>query len=165
MLRLLSSPESRYEYANMTLATGRDRQVQAYLTFDISGASPASICYGGRVESRENYRRSNRTLISRFSSLRWSTVPSSRRRKLRSLLPEFERVANAQARRDRLINLRSSLARSLRSLASIKDALQHVFLPTDQLIEVVEQVERSSAQRAWQRPFFSRGVQVLGKLC
>jgi SpoVK/Ycf46/Vps4 family AAA+-type ATPase len=143
VLRLLSSPEGRYEYANMTLAAGRERRVQAYLTFDISGASPASICYGGRVESPRKLQAlkphtNQQVLIAPLVDRSLLT----QERKLRSLLPEFERVANAQARRDRLINLRSSLERSLRSLASIKDALQHVYLPTDQLIEVVEQLER-----------------------
>jgi transcriptional regulator with PAS, ATPase and Fis domain len=71
------------------------------------------------------------------------TVPSWRKKSAsNSLLPEFERIANAQARRDRLIHLRQLLKGKLRSFASMQTAFKSVHLPTEQLIEVVEQLER-----------------------
>jgi SpoVK/Ycf46/Vps4 family AAA+-type ATPase len=63
-------------------------------------------------------------------------------KKLQNLLFEFERVANAQARRDRLVRLRQLLKGKLRSLESMQEAFQTVHLPAEQLVEVVEQLER-----------------------
>jgi len=63
-------------------------------------------------------------------------------KKLQNLLCEFERVANAQARRDRLVRLRQLLKGKLRSLESMQEAFQTVHLPAEQLVEVVEQLER-----------------------
>jgi transcriptional regulator with PAS, ATPase and Fis domain len=63
-------------------------------------------------------------------------------KKLQRLLCEFERVANAQARRDRLIRLRQLLKGKLRSLESMQEAFQSIYLPAEQLVEVVEQLER-----------------------
>jgi SpoVK/Ycf46/Vps4 family AAA+-type ATPase len=63
-------------------------------------------------------------------------------KKLQRLLCEFERVANAQARRDRLIRLRQLLKGKLRSLESMQEAFQSIYRPAEQLVEVVEQLER-----------------------
>ena len=63
-------------------------------------------------------------------------------KKLQKLLCEFERVANAQARRDRLVRLRQLLKGKLRSLESMQKAFQTVHIPAEQLVEVVEQLER-----------------------
>jgi SpoVK/Ycf46/Vps4 family AAA+-type ATPase len=63
-------------------------------------------------------------------------------KKLQDLLCEFERMANAQARRDRLVRLRQLLKGKLRSLESMQKAFQTVHLPAEQLVEVVEQLER-----------------------
>jgi SpoVK/Ycf46/Vps4 family AAA+-type ATPase len=63
-------------------------------------------------------------------------------KKLQDLLCEFERMANAQARRDRLVRLRQLLKGKLRSLESMQEAFQTVHLPAEQLVEVVEQLER-----------------------
>jgi hypothetical protein len=74
---------------------------------------------------------------------------------LQQLLSEYEQIANAQARRDRLVGLRQLLKGKLRSLASIQTAFQSVHLPTEQLVEVVEQLERLLGPDAdRQHPFF-----------
>jgi SpoVK/Ycf46/Vps4 family AAA+-type ATPase len=143
LLRMRPSPDGRYDYTNIALATDRDRRIQAYLAFDMDGASPASICYGTRVESRRKLQalkpNTNRQVV--IAPLVNRALLAQEKR-LQPLLPEFERIANAQARRDWLVHLRQLLKGRLRSLTSMQKALQSVHLPTEQLIEVVEQLER-----------------------
>ena len=55
---------------------------------------------------------------------------------------DSERLIFAQARRDRLVRLRQLLKGKLRSLESMQEAFQTVHLPAEQLVEVVEQLER-----------------------
>jgi hypothetical protein len=71
-----------------------------------------------------------------------SPTQLAQEKKLQRLLCEFERVANAQARRDRLIRLRQLLKGKLRSLESMQEAFQSIYRPAEQLVEVVEQLER-----------------------
>jgi SpoVK/Ycf46/Vps4 family AAA+-type ATPase len=143
LLRLPASPNGRYDYVNLALAADRDRKVQAYLAFDMDGASPASICYGTRVESPRKLQAlkpntSRQVVIAPMVD----RALLAQEKRLQSLLPEFERIANAQARRDRLIHLRQLLKGKIRSFASMHTAFKSVHLPTEQLIEVVEQLER-----------------------
>ena len=143
LLRMRPSPDGLYNYLNIALAPDRDRKIQSYLVFDMDDASPASICYGTRVESPRKLQAlkpntSRQVVIAPMVD----RALLAQEKSLQLLLSEFERIANAQARRDRLIHLRQLLKGKLRSLAAIQKAFQSVHLPTEQLIEVVEQLER-----------------------
>ena len=143
LLRMRPSQNGLYDYANIALTPNRDRKVQAYLSFDIDGVSAVSISYGTRVESRRKLQalkpKTNRQVVIAPMVDR---ALLTQERKIQLLLAEFERVANAQARRDRLVQARQLLKGKLRSLASMQTAFQTVYLPTEQLVEVVEQLER-----------------------
>jgi SpoVK/Ycf46/Vps4 family AAA+-type ATPase len=82
---------------------------------------------------------------------------------LRLLLSEFECMANAQARRDRLIHLRQLLKGKLRSLESMQKAFQTVHLPTEQLVEVVEQLERLLGPTQMATALLLKGFSGTGK--
>jgi SpoVK/Ycf46/Vps4 family AAA+-type ATPase len=82
---------------------------------------------------------------------------------LRMLLSEFECMANAQARRDRLIHLRQLLKGKLRSLESMQKAFQTVHLPTEQLVEVVEQLERLLGPTQMATALLLKGFSGTGK--
>jgi SpoVK/Ycf46/Vps4 family AAA+-type ATPase len=82
---------------------------------------------------------------------------------LRMLLSEFECMANAQARRDRLIYLRQLLKGKLRSLESMQKAFQTVHLPTEQLVEVVEQLERLLGPTQMATALLLKGFSGTGK--
>ena len=82
---------------------------------------------------------------------------------LRLLLSEFECMANAQARRDRLIHLRQLLKGKLRSLESMQKAFQTVHLPTEQLGEVVEQLERLLGPTQMATALLLKGFSGTGK--
>src|ERR1017187_1130242 len=143
LLRMRSSLNGLYDYTNIALAPCRGRKVQAYLSFDIDGVSPASICYGAGVESPRKLQalkpKTNRQVVIAPMVDR---ALLAQEKSLELLLAEFERIANAQARRDRLVRVRQSLKDKLQSLASMRTAFQTVHLPTEQLVEVVEQLER-----------------------
>ena len=143
LLRMRPSQNGLYDYTNIALAPYRNRKVQAYLSFDIDGVSPASICYGTGVESPRKLQalkpKTNRQVVIAPMVDR---ALLAQEKSLELLLAEFERIANAQARRDRLVRVRQSLKDKLQSLASMRTAFQTVHLPTEQLVEVVEQLER-----------------------
>ncbi len=164
LLRLRPSPNARYDYVSLALAPDRDRKVQAYLAFDMDGASPASICYGTRVESPRKLQAlkpntSRQVVIAPMGD----RALLAQEKGLQSLLPEFERIANAQARRDRLIHLRQRLKCKLRSFASMHTAFKSVHLPTEQLIEVVEQLERLLGATHMAAPLLLKGSSGTGK--
>jgi SpoVK/Ycf46/Vps4 family AAA+-type ATPase len=164
LLRLRPSPNARYDYVSLALAPDRDRKVQAYLAFDMDGASPASICYGTRVESPRKLQAlkpntSRQVVIAPMVD----RALLAQEKCLQSLLPEFERIANAQARRDRLIHLRQRLKCKLRSFASMHTAFKSVHLPTEQLIEVVEQLERLLGATHMAAPLLLKGSSGTGK--
>ena len=164
LLRLPPSPNGRYDYVSLALASDRDRKVQAYLAFDMDGASPASICYGTRVESPRKLQAlkpntSRQVVIAPMVD----RALLAQEKCLQSLLPEFERIANAQARRDRLIHLRQRLKCKLRSFASMHTAFKSVHLPTEQLIEVVEQLERLLGATHMAAPLLLKGSSGTGK--
>lgn len=164
LLRLPPSPNGRYDYVSLALASDRDRKVQAYLAFDMDGASPASICYGTRVESPRKLQAlkpntSRQVVIAPMVD----RALLAQEKCLQSLLPEFERIANAQARRDRLIHLRQLLKGKLRSFASMHTAFKSVHLPTEQLIEVVEQLERLLGATHMAAPLLLKGSSGTGK--
>ena len=164
LLRLPPSPNGRYDYVSLALAPDRDRKVQAYLAFDMDGASPASICYGTRVESPRKLQAlkpntSRQVVIAPMVD----RALLAQEKCLQSLLPEFERIANAQARRDRLIHLRQLLKCKLRSFASMHTAFKSVHLPTEQLIEVVEQLERLLGATHMAAPLLLKGSSGTGK--
>ena len=143
LLRMRPSLNGLYDYTNIALAPDRDRKVQAYLSFDIDGVSPASICYGNRVQSPRKLQAlkpntSKQVVIAPIVD----RALLAQEKNLQQLLSEYEQIANAQARRDRLVGLRQLLKGKLRSLASIQTAFQSVHIPTEQLVEVVEQLER-----------------------
>jgi SpoVK/Ycf46/Vps4 family AAA+-type ATPase len=143
LLRLRPAQNSAYDYTNIALAPGRDRKLQAYLAFEMGGAAPASICYGTRVESpRKLQALKPNTGRQVVISPMVDRALLAQEKKLQDLLCEFERMANAQARRDRLVRLRQLLKGKLRSLESMQEAFQTVHLPAEQLVEVVEQLER-----------------------
>jgi len=143
LLRMRPSLNGLYDYTNIALAPDRDRKVQAYLSFDIDGVSPASVCYGNRVQSPRKLQAlkpntSKQVVIAPIVD----RALLAQEKNLQQLLSEYEQIANAQARRDRLVGLRQLLKGKLRSLASIQTAFQSVHIPTEQLVEVVEQLER-----------------------
>ena len=143
LLRLRPAQNSAYDYTNIALAPGLDRKLQAYLAFEMGGAAPASICYGTRVESpRKLQALKPNTGRQVVISPMVDRALLAQEKKLQRLLCEFERVANAQARRDRPIRLRQLLKGKLRSLESMQEAFQSIYLPAEQLVEVVEQLER-----------------------
>ena len=72
-------------------------------------------------------------------------------------------MANAQARRDRLIHLRQLLKGKLRSLESMQKAFQTVHLPTEQLVEVVEQLERLLGPTQMATALLLKGFSGTGK--
>jgi SpoVK/Ycf46/Vps4 family AAA+-type ATPase len=164
LLRLRPSPNARYDYVSLALAPDRDRKVQAYLAFDMDGASPASICYGTRVESPRKLQAlkpntSRQVVIAPMVD----RALLAQEKCLQSLLPEFEQIANAQARRDRLIHLRQLSKGKLRSFASMHTAFKSVHLPTEQLIEVVEQLERLLGATHMAAPLLLKGSSGTGK--
>jgi SpoVK/Ycf46/Vps4 family AAA+-type ATPase len=143
LLRMGPSPDGAYNYPNIALAPDRDCSVQAYLSFDVHGVSPVSICYGTRVKSvRKLQALKPKTNKQVDIAPMVDRALLSQEKRLQFLLAEFERMANAQARRDRLVRLRQSLKGKIRSLESMQKAFQTVYLPVEQLVEVVEQLER-----------------------
>src|ERR1035438_9621574 len=110
LLRMRPSPNGLYDYTNIALAPGRARKIQAYLAFDMDGGAPASICYGTRVEPPRKLQAlkpntSRQVVIAPMVD----RALLAHEKSLQLLLPEFERIANAQARRDRLVHLRQLL--------------------------------------------------------
>ena len=164
LLRMRPSPNGAYNYTNMALAPDRDRKVQAYLSFDIDGVSSASICYGTRVASPRKLQalkpKTNRQVVIAPMVDR-SLLAQERSLKL--LLAEFEHMANAQARRDRLIHVRQSLKAKLQSLTRMKTAFQTVHLPPEQLVEVVEQLERLLGPTQMASALLLKGFSGTGK--
>ena len=164
LLRMRPSPNGLYDYTNIALAPDRDRKVQAYLSLDLYGVSQASICYGTRVESPRKLQalkpKTNRQVVIAPMVDR---ALLAQEKSLRMLLSEFECMANAQARRDRLIHLRQLLKGKLRSLESMQKAFQTVHLPTEQLVEVVEQLERLLGPTQMATALLLKGFSGTGK--
>ena len=164
LLRMRPSPNGLYDYTNIALAPDRDRKVQAYLSLDLYGVSQASICYGTRVESPRKLQalkpKTNRQVVIAPMVDR---ALLAQEKSLRMLLSEFECMANAQARRDRLIYLRQLLKGKLRSLESMQKAFQTVHLPTEQLVEVVEQLERLLGPTQMATALLLKGFSGTGK--
>jgi SpoVK/Ycf46/Vps4 family AAA+-type ATPase len=164
LLRMRPSPNGLYDYTNIALAPDRDRKVQAYLSLDLYGVSQASICYGTRVESPRKLQalkpKTNRQVVIAPMVDR---ALLAQEKSLRLLLSEFECMANAQARRDRLIHLRQLLKGKLRSLESMQKAFQTVHLPTEQLVEVVEQLERLLGPTQMATALLLKGFSGTGK--
>ena len=164
LLRMRPSPNGLYDLTNIALAPDRDRKVQAYLSLDLYGVSQASICYGTRVESPRKLQalkpKTNRQVVIAPMVDR---ALLAQEKSLRLLLSEFECMANAQARRDRLIHLRQLLKGKLRSLESMQKAFQTVHLPTEQLGEVVEQLERLLGPTQMATALLLKGFSGTGK--
>ena len=164
LLRMRPSPNGLYDFTNIALAPDRDRKVQAYLSLDLYGVSQASICYGTRVESPRKLQalkpKTNRQVVIAPMVDR---ALLAQEKSLRLLLSEFECMANAQARRDRLIHLRQLLKGKLRSLESMQKAFQTVHLPTEQLVEVVEQLERLLGPTQMATALLLKGFSGTGK--
>jgi len=164
LLRMRPSLNGLYDYTNIALAPYRGRKVQAYLSFDIDGVSPASICYGTGVESPRKLQalkpKTNRQVVIAAMVDR---ALLAQEKSLELLLAEFERIANAQARRDRLVRVRQSLKDKLQSLASTKTAFQTVHLPTEQLVEVLEQLERLLGPTRMATALLLKGFSGTGK--
>ena len=164
LLRMRPSPNGLYDYTNIALAPDRDRKVQAYLSLDLYGVSQASICYGTWVKSPRKLQalkpKTNRQVVIAPMVDR---ALLAQEKSLRLLLSEFECMANAQARRDRLIHLRQLLKGKLRSLESMQKAFQTVHLPTEQLVEVVEQLERLLGPTQMATALLLKGFSGTGK--
>ena len=164
LLRMRPSPNGLYDYTNIALAPDRDRKVQAYLSLDLYGVSQASICYGTWVKSPRKLQalkpKTNRQVVIAPMVDR---ALLAQEKSLRLLLSEFECMANAQARRDRLIHLRQLLKGKLRSLESMQKAFQTVHLPTEQLGEVVEQLERLLGPTQMATALLLKGFSGTGK--
>lgn len=164
LLRMRPSPNGLYDYTNIALAPGRARKIQAYLAFDMDGGAPASICYGTRVEPPRKLQAlkpntSRQVVIAPMVD----RALLAHEKSLQLLLPEFERIANAQARRDRLVHLRQLLKAKHLSLASMQTSFQSVHLPTEQLVEVVEQLERLLGATGMAAALLLKGSSGTGK--
>src|SRR5260370_7614260 len=135
--------DSIYDYPQLTLSANKVRLLQAYLSLDFDETSSLSVCYGDYVESsRMVEARIPGTDKQMDISSITEKAPLKQGQVLSSLLSEFELIAHALLRSDRLKELMSSLERQMRILKSSKKAFQQVHIPIDQMTEVIEQLER-----------------------
>jgi ATPase family associated with various cellular activities (AAA) len=158
------STDSIYDYPQLTLSAHKVRLIQAYLSLDFDQTSPLSVCYGDYVESTRivearipgTDKQMDISSITEKALLQQGKV-------LSSLLSEFELIAHAVLRSERLKERMSSLERQRRILKSSKKAFQQVHIPIDQMTEVIKQLERLAGSTQLAAALLLKGPSGTGK--